>query len=76
MPFFGARTEGIPKVIPSSIGASTVQADVGGIGNIFLAVRQKWNSHQESDKEACAVLAAVTESITEHHTKESPTADI
>ena len=67
-------TDGIPKIIQSSIDASTAQADVGGIGNIFLPVRQKWNSHQESDKEACAVLAAVTESITEHHTKESPTA--
>jgi len=44
----------------------------------FASVRQKWNSHLESDREVCAVLAAVTESITESvgdtDTQPSPTA--
>lgn len=41
-------------------------------------MRQKWNSHLESDREVCAVLAAVTESIAEsvgdNDSQPSPTA--
>lgn len=40
----------------------------------FASVRQKWNSQLESDKEVCAVLAAVTESIAEQGGEETPTA--
>eukprot|EP00040_Diaphanoeca_grandis_P026390 m.147691 g.147691 ORF g.147691 m.147691 type:complete len:1300 (-) comp30554_c0_seq1:33-3932(-) len=61
----------IAKMVPAVTGNTTLESNGE---DIFAPVRQKWNSLQESDKEACAVLAAITESIKEKGAKESPTA--
>jgi hypothetical protein len=54
---------------------SPLPLDVPGDGvDPFASVRQKWNSQLETDKEVCAVLAAVTESIREQGGEETSTA--
>eukprot|EP00039_Didymoeca_costata_P010563 m.142568 g.142568 ORF g.142568 m.142568 type:complete len:1264 (+) comp14880_c0_seq1:1287-5078(+) len=42
--------------------------------DIFATVRRKFNSQLEADKEICAVLAAVTETIKKQKQQETPTA--
>lgn len=49
-----------------------VSGPIGASSDIFAQVRLKWNSPLESDKEMCAVLAAVSELVAEKQTGDSP----
>ena len=61
-----AAEQAVPMLSPAEPGSEVDRA--------FRPVRRLWNSTMESHREACAVLAAVTESIKASGGEETPTA--
>lgn len=57
-----------------NLSASVCVIEDQVLRDTFANVLRLWNSPQESDKEACAVLAAVTESIKAEGGKATPVA--